>query len=107
MMAFIPHHEQVIVTAVITVNTCKTPVQITAVNEACQDLLFHRTAEMATGLEFLIMEGDTLVQGTRPGMAGPVETADGGAGVRASGHAVASLVACIESISGSIRLEHT
>ena len=52
--------EEVVVAAAIAVNSRKALMKVTAIQEAGQDLLFHRACEMATGLEFLVVAGNTL-----------------------------------------------
>ena len=51
----------VIVTAVIAVDPRETLMQVTAIQEPGQDLLFDFAGEVATGLEFLVVVGDTLI----------------------------------------------
>ena len=61
--------------AVIAVDSGEALLQVATVQEAGEDLLLHRAGKMTTGLEFLVMAGDALIQRARPGMAGPVNSA--------------------------------
>ena len=82
--------QQVIMATVVTVSPGKPLMQITTIQEAGQDLLFHRAGEVPARLKFLVVADHTLIQRACPGIAGPVDTTGGGAGIHASGDSVAS-----------------
>jgi hypothetical protein len=73
--SFAGESKEIVVTTVVTMYPGKPFMQIAAVPEPFQCLLFDRTEDLAGGKQFIGMPDHALIEGTLSGIAGAVDLA--------------------------------